>query len=363
MLVSMLDAPYVVLGVDLASRRWIDVGTALLQVSPATGRCEVSSRAIEWPDDVELDEAFFAAVVDSFAVANGVTIVSIDGPQGWRDPDAPAAQGVGRLCEQSAHTPGKTGVFGQTYPRNQVGWISFSITVFELLTSLGRVRLIDDPQLAALEPPAPGEYYVMECFPTVTWRSAGLTPLPGKGKRPDTCDFARRLGSRWPLSSSDRPIGHDDLEAIVAALPAVALLGCGQPIVHGTSSAIVPAHGEVPAHRVEGIIWDALPPASAGSAGSRHRTPEATSSSRSFAERVERGAAALIPFVQEWRLPLNPEHLDEIAAAVLLHHDSSESWEEIEAAVRKQLADFRRRRKGIEESYQRQPRESNDADK
>ena len=296
-------------------------------------------------------------------MANGLSIVSIDGPQGWRDPDSPPAQGVGRLCEQSAHTPGKTGVFGQTYPSNQVGWISFSITVFELLTSLGHVRLVDDPELTALEPPASGEYYVMECFPTVTWRSAGLTPLPGRSKRPDARDFARRLGRRWQLSSLDLPIGHDDLQAIVATLPAVALLGCGQPIAHGTSSAIVPPQGEAPAHRVEGIIWDASPPASAGSAESGRRTPEATSSRTSFADRVERGTAALIPFVGEWRLPLNLEHLHEIVAAVLLHHDSSESWEEIETAVREQLADFNCRRERIEGSYRRQLRESNEADK
>jgi hypothetical protein len=35
-------------------------------------------------------------------------------------------------------------------------------------------------------------------------------------------------------------------------------------------------------------------------------------------EQMERGAAALIPFVQEWRLSLNPEDLDEIASAVLI---------------------------------------------
>ena len=36
-------------------------------------------------------------------------------------------------------------------------------------------------------------------------------------------------------------------------------------------------------------------------------------------EQIERGAAALLPFDQEWNLPLNPEDLDELAYAVLTH--------------------------------------------
>ena len=361
MLASMVISPHVVLGVDLASTRWIDVGTALLNISPAAERCGVLAHPIQWPDHVALTEVSLAEAIDRFARANGVAIVSIDGPQAWRDPAASAAQGVGRLCEQSARTPGKTGPLGQTYPSNQVGWISFSIALFELLTSLDHVRLVDDPRLVALKPLELGEYYVIECFPTVTWRSAGLRPLPGKQKRPNTSDFVRSLVSRWPLASLDQPIGHDDLQAVVAALPAAAFLGFGQPIAHGTSSAIVPGRGEIPSHRVEGIIWDAAPPTNVPHVASSCQVT-VTASERPFAERVERAAAALIPFVQEWRLQLSPEHLDEIAAAVLLHHDSTESCEEIEDAVRRQLAEFRRRREPIERSYREQLRQSDDVD-
>jgi hypothetical protein len=31
-------------------------------------------------------------------------------------------------------------------------------------------------------------------------------------------------------------------------------------------------------------------------------------------EQIERGTAALVPFVQEWRLPLNPENLDALVS-------------------------------------------------
>ena len=54
---------------------------------------------------------------------------------------------------------------------------------------------------------------------------------------------------------------------------------------------------------------------------------------------MERAVAALIPFVQEWHLPLNPENLHEIAWAVLVHADGDQTFEEIQAAVRAQLAE------------------------
>jgi hypothetical protein len=58
---------------------------------------------------------------------------------------------------------------------------------------------------------------------------------------------------------------------------------------------------------------------------------------------VERAAGALVPFVHEWSLPLNPEDLAEIAYAVLVHHDSDASWEEVDAAVRAQIEEHRQR--------------------
>ena len=44
---------------------------------------------------------------------------------------------------------------------------------------------------------------------------------------------------------------------------------------------------------------------------------------------IERASDALVPFVQAWNLSLNPEELAEIAYAVLVHHDSDATWEEM----------------------------------
>jgi hypothetical protein len=68
-------------------------------------------------------------------------------------------------------------------------------------------------------------------------------------------------------------------------------------------------------------------------------------------EQVERGAAALVPFVHEWNLPLNPEDLEELAYAVLRHHDTATSWEEVDVEVRAQIAEWSRRRESLERAY------------
>jgi hypothetical protein len=74
-------------------------------------------------------------------------------------------------------------------------------------------------------------------------------------------------------------------------------------------------------------------------------------------EQVERGAAALTPFVQEWALSLNPEDLDELAYAVLVHHDSGGSWDDIDRAVREQLAEVRQGHAGMLAAMRRAKRQ------
>jgi hypothetical protein len=56
---------------------------------------------------------------------------------------------------------------------------------------------------------------------------------------------------------------------------------------------------------------------------------------------IERGISSLVPFVQEWGLPLNPEDLQAMAVAVLIHTYSEETLEEIDAAERQWIKDDR----------------------
>lgn len=54
-------------------------------------------------------------------------------------------------------------------------------------------------------------------------------------------------------------------------------------------------------------------------------------------DQVERAETALYPFVTHWRLPLNPEDLEELAVAVLTHFDSPQSLDAIHAAAESQV--------------------------
>jgi hypothetical protein len=49
--------------------------------------------------------------------------------------------------------------------------------------------------------------------------------------------------------------------------------------------------------------------------------------------------AVLLPFVQEYRLPLNPEDLDLMAHALLRYGRSDASYEEIDQVVRREIAE------------------------
>lgn len=261
-----------VLGIDLACKSWADNGSALLSfaVGGEPGWRECRPGAIDWPAGPLTPEAM-ARAVDGFAVACGVSAVSIDGPQGWRSPEAGSRRGVGRWCEFQAGTPGKTGEYGSTYPGNYAGWVRFSIEVFEQLAALGNSVLANETDAGGtpLEPLEPGRYYLLECFPTSTWRSSGLGPLPGHRKAPpDIVErYAAALVDRFGLPSGASTRHHDDLQAVVAALPAAALLGgpCdavprGQPRVRQL------ALGDAPDHWVEGLIWDACPRGAAAAA-------------------------------------------------------------------------------------------------
>ena len=50
-------------------------------------------------------------------------------------------------------------------------------------------------------------------------------------------------------------------------------------------------------------------------------------------DELQRAEAALMPFVQAWNLPLNPENLDLIAYAVLLHRGNDTTLADIQGAV------------------------------
>ena len=97
---------------------------------------------------------------------------------------------------------------------------------------------------------------MLECFPTSTWRTSGLTALPGHRRAPpDVVEtFARRVADAYSLPARAVTRDHDNLQAVVSALPAVGLLG-GPAKAHARGAPTRSVDGV----RVEGFIWDASP--------------------------------------------------------------------------------------------------------
>jgi len=251
-----------VLGVDLGSR-WQTIGSAVLSFDDTQWvRCTIG--AIAWPTS-PCDAEAIADTILSFALKSDISAISLDGPQGWRDPATPGAF-VGRECERVTRTPGKTGTFGVAVPRTWIHWIQCSIEVFDRLLRAEDAVLANSPESHGPTTLPDGKFYVLECFPTSTWRQAGLRPLPGHGIDVQTIKrFTGDLQAAFSLpdivtGSAHNQGEHDNLQALVAALPAAGLLGGScRAVPKGLPARMIAGLGEIPRHRVEGIIWDAMP--------------------------------------------------------------------------------------------------------
>jgi hypothetical protein len=252
-----------VLGIDLGLS-WQSTGSAVVSFDGDLWlRCTLGP--IVWPE-TECNARLIAASIVEFALRNRIAAVSFDGPQGWRDPVG-AGTFVGRECERLTRTPGKTGTFGVSIPGTWIRWIRSSIHVFDALLDSGHAIMANSAEQQVMPPLPEGSFYVLECFPTSTWRSAGLQSLPSHHiDLPTVWRFAQNLlvavGLPDLISAESSLLGtdHDNVQALVAALPAAGLLGAPcHAIPRGLPGRVVPARDRIPPHRVEGFIWDAIP--------------------------------------------------------------------------------------------------------
>jgi len=205
-----------ILSVDLASRRYRDIGKAVVRLDHGELRCEFVKPALEGAPSPPVLGAFLKGT----AAEAGASTIFIDGPQGWKDP----ANGLehARVCERELHTPGKTGLPGRVKPASWTYMAEFSIALFNELDALGFSRL------NAREDMGKDAKLAIESFPTSAWRTMGLKPLPGKSKT-SAGDVQRWLSSLQQLIPINlaRDPNHDELQALVAAL--AGLTGLGLP--------------------------------------------------------------------------------------------------------------------------------------
>jgi hypothetical protein len=65
-----------------------------------------------------------------------------------------------------------------------------------------------------------------------------------------------------------------------------------------------------------------------------------------------RAVTALGPFVRRWGLPLNPEDMDELAYALLLHARSNDDLDTISAAVEEQINEHEAKAQRLREAME-----------
>jgi hypothetical protein len=230
-----------VLSVDLAHRKYVDNGiTFLAQGSEEVQLIKAEDLGLRDPPTPES----FADALYSFCDHEGVSVLLLDGPQGWREPKSQIEHM--RLCERVLNTPGKTGVIGTAKPRTYLPYIQFSIEVFQQLRTLYGWELLTSDWIKR-----PWKRWLVESFPTSAWKTLGLEKLPAKSKSTPAQIFARR-DDLSNVSGLKLPniLTHDELQAAV-------VLPVGKAIVGGDVERVI-LSGVDPYLTKKGVVLEGL---------------------------------------------------------------------------------------------------------
>ena len=212
-----------VLSVDLATRRWSDLGIVVLDRVAASSSSEdhVHCEIICWNDAGPVEAEVLAGRLNHLCGVRGIRVLLLDGPQAWKS----SSNGLehSRVSERQLNTAAKTGLPGMVKPSTYRHFAEFCVDVYDALGRRGWRRLATHEQ-----PGAPQEQnqerVLVESYPFAAWKSLGLKPLPAK-RRARISDLAEAYGalrSLIPFTTS-RPPNHDQLQAIVGGLPGLAL--------------------------------------------------------------------------------------------------------------------------------------------
>ncbi|HEY1160899.1 MAG TPA: hypothetical protein VGE83_09730 [Terracidiphilus sp.] len=236
-----------VLSVDLAYRRWSDLGIVVLdrvrlpqasnqaetghglplqpmfsnpdQPKPAEYpiACEIISSMAPDDNPGPVDANVLAGRLNHLCGVRGIRVMMLDGPQAWKS----RSNGLeySRVSERQLNTAAKTGLPGMVKPLTYRPFAEFCLDVYDALCRRGWRRLETRDQ-----PGSPPERVLVESYPHAAWKSLGLKPLPSK-RRTEVSHLAEAYGALRSLIpiTTDRPPNHDQLQAIVGGLPGLAL--------------------------------------------------------------------------------------------------------------------------------------------
>ncbi len=204
-----------VISIDLATRRYQDIGIARL-VEQGQGITVNFVRPAMHGLTGTPDMHQLAELIATLAREIAATVITVDGPQAWKDPDNQLLHS--RVCERLLATPTKTDIPGVAKPGTGLRFVTFAIEFFDQLAEQGWPRLTT-PSIA----PAT-TCVAAEVFPTAAWRALGLKPLPAKSKtKPgDVNAWLQRLQALITLIVNGEP-SHDELQALIGGLAGLAL--------------------------------------------------------------------------------------------------------------------------------------------
>lgn len=204
-----------VLSVDLAFRRWSDLGIVLLERAPDR---HIACEILPWNEGAgPVDPNILAGRLNHLCGVRGVRVILLDGPQAWKSRRNGLA--YARVSERQLNTAAKTGLPGMVKPVTCRPFAEFCLDVYDGLCRRGWRRLD-----TLSRPEAPPERILVESYPYAGWKSLGLKPLPSK-RRTKVSDLAVAYAALRALIpfTTNRPPNHDQLQAIVGGLAGLAL--------------------------------------------------------------------------------------------------------------------------------------------
>lgn len=208
-----------IMSVDLAFRRWTDLGLVVLE--GGGGNAPVHCEILGWDDGGNgpgvVQAEILAGRLNHFCNVRDIRVLMLDGPQAWKSRSNGHAHA--RISERLLNTAAKTGLPGMVKPITYRGFAEFCVDVYDALCRRGWRRL--DTTAA----PGDGtERVLVESYPCAAWKALGLKALPSKrrAKVSDLAESFAALNALIPLEVN-RPPNHDQLQAIVGGLPGLAL--------------------------------------------------------------------------------------------------------------------------------------------
>lgn len=222
-----------VLSVDLAYRRWSNLGVVVLErrldlvehpngedIVHSTVECDIlpfgppglSAELDEGPIDPDI----IAGRLNHLCNVRGIRVMMLDGPQAWKS----KSNGLehARVSERELNTAGKTGLPGIVRPITYRPFTEFCMDVYDALGRRGWRRLATRDQSGSQQ------RVLVESYPFAAWKSLGLKPLCSK-RRARLSDLAEAYAALREVVpfTTNRPPNHDQLQAIVGGLPGLAI--------------------------------------------------------------------------------------------------------------------------------------------